>query len=628
MSEKKAERGRKEDERKAQRVVVVDRDLCKPGKCGLVCRAACPIVRSGDECITYATPQASGQEVAAESSAHPKEMLSQGLAIDEKLCIGCGICVKRCPYGALTVVNLPKELNETPVHRFGRNGFVLYRLPFPTKDQVVGVVGPNGVGKTTALRILSGELKPNFGDWKSRKKETDWSQAIDIFRGTEMQAYFERMEKEGVRTSIKPQRVDEMPMFFHGNVEGLLKTVDERKIVSEMVEGFGLKGILDREMKQLSGGELQRVAIIAALARDADIYYLDEPTSFLDVFQRLRIAKLIRKYCEDRMVMIVDHDLATLDFLADRVHIFYGVQGAYGIVSKPHGVREGINAFLDGYIKEDNVRFREDGITFFGSTTMGRAVSQKYAVKVDNLKKSFGEGKFSLDVKSGEVREKEVLAVLGANALGKTTLARILAGEEKADSGEMSAQVRIAYKPQYIKTEFEGTVADIIGKTLKLDDNLQNEVLLPLGLSKLMDKFVSELSGGELQRVAIALCLGREADMYLLDEPSAFLDVEQRLSLAKLINRIVEVREKSAFVIDHDLLFLSQVGHRGMVFLGEPGVHGEVEKVEDLKDSLNRFLAQVGVTFRKDGQTGRPRANKLGSQLDREQKEKDNYFYI
>jgi len=339
----------------------------------------------------------------------------------------------------------------------------------------------------------------------------------------------------------------------------------------------------------------------------------------------LSVAKTIREYCKNRACIVVDHDLATLDFLADKIHIFYGFPGAYGIVSKPYSVRVGINTFLDGYIKEDNVRIRSEPITFFAALAE-KGISPKILISFENLKKKFK--RFVLDVKQGDIREKETLAVLGANALGKTTFARILSGEIKTDKGEIKDKIKISYKPQYIETSFEGTVKELLSSITEMEEESCKTIIRLLKLEKLLERNVKDLSGGELQRVTIAICLLKEADLYLLDEPSAFLDVEQRLTIAKLIKKEVETREKSSLVIDHDLLFLSKLGDRAMVFLGKPGINGYVNEVTSVKNAFNTFLSTVDITFRADKATGRPRANKFSSKLDREQKEKGIYFYI
>lgn len=584
------------------RIAVIDRELCKPKKCDYLCIRVCPRNRSGDKCI-----------IIDEVTKFP--------IIDENICIGCGICVHKCPFGAIKIVNLPEKMKEKPIHRFGRNQFLLFRLPYPIQGQIVGLVGSNGLGKTTALMILSGQIKPNLGE----SKKFDFSELIKLYRGTELQNYLEKLKDKQIKVSFKLQRVDKVPETYSGKVSKLLKKTDQRGILSDLITRFALEEIQDDDIKSISGGELQRVAITACLAKDADIYYFDESTSFLDVFQRLEVSKAIKEFCQNKSVMIADHDLATLDFLADQIHIFYGCPSVYGIVSSPYSVRTGINTFLDGYIREDNVRIRPTPIKF-ESTYIQSTRRSNVLMEFSDLKKTLGD--FSLAVKKGNLYTQEVLGILGANALGKTTLARILAGEIKQDSGEVTGKIKVSYKSQYPKTDYDGTVRELLNSVSKdiETENYKAEVMRPLELDKLLERQVKNLSGGELQRLAIAVALSREVDVYLLDEPSAFLDVEMRLSLASMIRRIVEKRECSAMIIDHDLLFLSQISDKGMVFLGIPGKEGHAEEPTSVEKAFNSFLSIVGVTFRKDPQTGRPRANKLGSKLDREQKEKGKYF--
>jgi ATP-binding cassette subfamily E protein 1 len=563
------------------RLAVVDKELCKPKKCGHECAKVCPVNRKGENCVT----------------------ISENAIIDESLCIGCGLCVKKCPFMAIDVVNLPEMLKEAPIHRFGQNGFALFRLPIPTKG-VVGLLGPNGTGKSTALAILAGKIDPNLGMEKEQKNV--WSNLIKLYRGSELQAYLERLEKGEIRVSIKPQDVSRLR-----HLPDLGKNVYDLQIDEKLIAEFDLVHLAERSLEQLSGGELQRVAIAAALSKDADIYYFDEPASYLDVRHRLKVAKAIRQVSQRAPVIVVEHDLAMLDWLADQIHIFYGKPGVFGVVSKPYGVRRGINLFLDGYIPEDNVRIRERIV--FGERGLPVEGYQELLVSWTDIRKSY-DG-FKLTVESGEIRKNEVLSIFGANGLGKTTFARCLAGELEFE-GNINRKIKISYKPQYIAAP-KALVREVLS-------GVSQDLILRLGLDQLMEKECEGLSGGELQRVAIAICLSREAELYLLDEPSAFLDVDQRLTVASLLR--AKASTASVVVIDHDMLFLSYVGDRAMLFSGKPGFRGNASMMK-LEDGFNAFLSELGVTFRVDPENLRPRANKPNSVADREQKEAGKWWY-
>jgi len=147
-------------------------------------------------------------------------------------------------------------------------------------------------------------------------------------------------------------------------------------------------------------------------------------------------------------------------------------------------------------------------------------------------------------------------------------------------------------------------------------------------IQRLMDCNVNELSGGELQRVAIAACLGKDADMFILDEPSAHLDVEQRTMATKVIKRFAENNDVTMLVIDHDIYMIDLLSDRLLVFDGEPGVRGEVHGPFEMREGMNRFLSNLDITFRRDEETRRPRVNKPESNLDREQKSIGEYYYM
>jgi len=546
----------------------------------------------------------------------------------EALCVGCGICVKKCPFNALSIVNLPDELEEECSHRFGPNTFKLFRLPIPSSGVVLGLMGQNGIGKTTVLNILSGEIKLNLGNYK---EPPNWPQLVHHFRGSTLQEYFQRLGDNKLKVMHKPQYVDKIPRVVSGKAGELLEKIDERDKLKLLSEELQLRTIWDRPINVLSGGELQRVAIAATICRDADVYLFDEPSSYLDVNQRLQAARTIRHLKEDgKTVIVAEHDLAILDYLSDQICIFYGMPGVYGIVSHVHGVRVGINIYLEGFLPDENVRFRKDPIIFHAKPPAAGWTTGETMLKWGELKKSYEE--FKLSVEPGEANRGEVVGILGPNGIGKTTFVKLLAGVEKPDEkGSSKHKLTVSYKPQYISVEYEGTVEDLLKSVAKKDFESswhRSEILQPLNVPSLLDRNVAELSGGELQKVAIAACLSRKAELYLIDEPSAYLDVEERLSMARTIRRVVESRNVTAFVVEHDVVTQDFIADRLIIFSGKPGVHGVASPPTSLREGMNAFLKEMKVTFRRDLVTKRPRVNKEGSKLDRHQKKIAEYYYV
>jgi len=588
------------------RVAVLDADKCKPKRCGRLCHRFCPIVRSRIEAIRWEDDKP---------------------VIVETLCTGCGICIKKCPFKAISIVNLPDELEKECSHRFGKNTFKLYRLPTPSPAMVLGLLGQNGIGKTTTLKILSGETKLNLGDYED---PPDWDEIIKHFRGSTLQDYFQKMAEGKLKVVHKPQYVDKIPKVVSGNVKELLEKVDERKSLDEIAEQLELRQIWNRSLDVLSGGELQRVAVAATICREADVYLFDEPSSYLDVKQRLEVAKAIRTLKNyEKTIIVAEHDLAIIDYLSDQICIFYGEPGVYGIASNVHSVRTGINIYLQGYIPDENVRFRKEAITFHEkppsiSLSVGDAL-----LRWKHIEKTFEE--FKLVAYQGEIKKGEIIGILGPNGIGKTTFVKILAGIEETDSGEKFGELKVSYKPQYISAEYEGTVQELLTSIAKEKFSsswYRTEILQPLRMNSLLDRNLSELSGGELQKVAITACLSRDAELYLLDEPSAYLDVEERLNMARVIRRTIENRNATAFVVEHDVVVQDFVADRLMVFTGVPGVKGIANPPLSLRDGMNAFLKQMKATFRRDPITRRPRVNKEGSKLDKFQKQIGEYYYV
>ena len=409
---------------------VVDRDKCHPNKCGHECIKYDPLNRSGGEGFHIGP---SGKSEIAEEVVTEMHKVS----------------AKMCPFGAIRIVRLPEQLKQQPIHQYGRNQFRLFNVPTPIAGQVVGIIGVNGIGKSTALKVLAGTLQPNLGN----ERQATPRELIDFFKGTETQQFFEKTAAGSMRVRYKPQQVELIQKKARGTVRELLAKVDAAGMLNTVAEQLALSAIMERDVTKLSGGEMQRAAIAATALQQADVYLFDEPTSYLDIRQRFNASAFIRSLAARSGVIAVEHDLIVLDAIADLVHILYGEEGAYGVVSGVKSAKEGVNVFLSGHLREENTRFRDHAITF-ERTPMVEQQQRVSLCSWKGLRKQLGE--FSVAAAGGEIYRGEVVGVLGENGIGKTTFVQMLAGVLQADAGSISTSVRVAYKPQYLDAESAG----------------------------------------------------------------------------------------------------------------------------------------------------------------------------
>lgn len=592
-----------------KKITVVIRDKCAPEATNYRCINMCPVNMTGKKTKPIIVPKAIRLRG---NSVYP--------SINHRHCINCGICVNVCFKRAIKVVNVPGEMEDwDPTHEYKETEFKLYGLPVLNKGIVTGIIGENGIGKSTLLKILAGEIEPNGG--KSSKDA--FKSFLSNISTPGMARYLESVSSGELQVSFKKQSLEDLKQSSLAFQE-LLEDINTEN--QEIIDLLKLRHLLTKKCSQASGGELQRMAIALTMIQPADVYLLDEPATYLDVKQRLNLARVLKlKLNDNRFILVVEHDISVLDYWSNLIHILWGEPQVYGVISRSLSVKKGLNAFLTGWLKEENIHFRHRVISFKRTVKQRKWQDRPNISWPDDL---VTLDKFELNIKHGKIYQGEILVIVGENGLGKTTFANLISGKIP---GHSKIHATISYKPQQISKDFDVTVLDFLhqvtGKYLNTK-YWKLQLLNPLGINHFLDRYMTELSGGENQRVFIAACLAKDADLYILDEPSAFLDALERTRIANVIRNQTKREPSSAVIsIEHDVQLADFTGDRIMMFQGIPAIYGTVSSPMTKREGMNTFLKSLNVTFRRDQETGRARINKEKSQMDKKQKEVGEYYY-
>ncbi len=694
------------------RVAIINKDRCKPTKCNFECGLICPVNRQGKKCVTLTDIEdnllikVSTGTSSGTSIGHSKQ--KKIAVISESLCTGCSLCSKPsggCPFNAIQIVNIPTELKSEIIHRYGKNGFRLYRLPIMRAGQILGLLGENGIGKSTIVNILSGKLKPNFSQNpdESPKSELIKEDILSKFKGTEMQKYMTKLYNGELTVVIKSQQVDKLPDILKSKgIDMTINTYLNKKIPDldtssewyyEVIANLELDKLLHQQITVLSGGELQKLLCAVTLLSTADVYIFDEPTNYLDVKQRLIMSSLIRKISlmhDKTYIVVIEHDLAILDYISDYICILYGKPSAYGVTSRPLSTATGINIYFDGYIPDENMRFRINeydliSINLAVEPVVIEADSKETDIYTMNYEQAvITYPGFVLNIQAGSFfMTGSITVILGKNGSGKTTFINHIA---KTINNHGISPV-VSHKPQYLTIEqfrhTDGsypTIFECLLNTTKIrtDEQFNTDIVKPLNISLIKDRRLDELSGGELQKFWIVYSLSQEAQIYLLDEPSANLDVEMRVIVTKVIKRFAIHNRKAVFLVEHDMMMAVAMGselntNTIIVESGEPKVplspssyftqpsdehtcftqisqesstteKGSTETLDSSEltnirintvskpmpffEGINRFLQILGITFHTQSKSRhqRPRINKINSSKDKDQKSRGCYY--
>jgi ATP-binding cassette subfamily F protein uup len=468
-----------------------------------------------------------------------------------------------------------------------------------SEGERIGIVGRNGGGKSTLLKILAGLEKPDAG----RVTRANWAKLGSL----------SQVDSAGPGATVRDVVVGVKKVHEWASDAGV------REIFAGLFGGYE-SSIMDRPFASLSGGEKRRVGIAKLLIQSLDIVLLDEPTNHLDVEGVAWLAKHLRKRRE-LAVVVITHDRWFLDEVSDsiwevidgKVESYEGGYSAYVLAKAERARQAGAeDARRNNLIRKElawlrrgapartsKPKFRVDAanqlisaepaprnsaeLLNFATNRLGNMVYE-----IHNAKLSIGETTL-IEKLNWNIGSADRIAIVGVNGSGKTTLMRTLAGQYRFSSGKL--QTGITVKAAFLSQHLEELNPS--WRVLEAVENVALRVDLAGGreisASQLCErlgfdyegqqKLVRDLSGGEKRRLQLTRLLMDSPNVLLLDEPTNDFDVETLTALEDLLDTYAGV----IIVISHDRYFLERVCDRFVGLLGN-------EKLQDLALGIEQYL--------------------------------------
>ena len=530
------------------------------------------------------------------------------------------------------------------------------------KGERIGLIGRNGTGKSSLLKIVAGEIRPDAGEvWRQPglrlgyvAQEPEFESGHSVFEAVaEGVGEAKRLLTDYHDAAHRVAEGHEQALMDLDRIGHELEAADAWRLNSRVEEVLGRLGLpAEAAVETLSGGQKKRVALARALAGDPELLLLDEPTNHLDFMAIEWLEELLRGF--SGAMLFITHDRRFLDNVANRIveldrGLLAEFQGNYAAYQSRKAellqVEAEQNRTFDKFWKQEEVWIRK-GIEARRTRNEGRVRRLEGLRRLREARQArIGQVGFQLDAgeRSGKlvaelesvdygydgrelihqfsctIQRGDKLGLLGPNGAGKTTLIRLILGELSPLSGRIrrGTNLAVAYFDQFRnRLDEDATLIDTIspgsdyveiaGQKKHVISYLE-EFLFP---SERARAKVSALSGGERNRLLLARLFARPANLLVLDEPTNDLDIDT----LELLEQLLQDYSGTVLLVSHDRAFLDNVVTQSIAFDGQGGLTEIAGGYEDWKrfQAHQASLQQVPVKTKQDKpkQTASPRVSK------------------